>query len=137
MTTATTATVPESVEVLHHKLRSGTPEERADAAHKLAEIKSHEQTDIVVSVYDKLWRRVGTVGDYIELAADIPRNQTPTCDFVLKGGDGFSTDGPSAPDVNIPRLRQCRKELVGITVEVGPVRWAGFVDHTKYQFKKG
>ena len=54
MTTATTATVPESVEVLHHKLRSGTPEERADAAHKLAEIKSHEQTDIVVSVYDKL-----------------------------------------------------------------------------------
>jgi hypothetical protein len=130
-----TAAVPESAEVLHHMLRAGTLEERAHAANRLAEIKTAEQTDIVVTVYDKLWRRVGEIGDYQELAVGIPRNQTPTCDIILKGGDGFSQDGPSAPDINIPRLRQCRKELVGITVEVGPVRWAGFVDHTKYSFR--
>jgi hypothetical protein len=127
----------ELIEVLHSQLRSGTLEERARAAHDLADIKSAEQTDIVVTRHDKFWRRSGEIGDYEELSLDIPRNRTPTCDFTLKGGDGFSTDGPSAPDPHIPHLRNCRKELVGITVEVGAIRWAGFVDHTKYAYKGG
>lgn len=135
MTTATSQY--ELVEVLHSQLRSGTLSERTAAASKLAKIKSAEQTDITVSVYDKFWRRVGQIGDYIELDADIPRNTTPTCNFTLKGGDGVSLTGPSAGDQHIPRLRQCRKELVPITVEVGPVRWAGFVDHTKYSYRGG
>lgn len=134
---STTATVRESVEVLHQMLRTGTPEERAHAAHRLADIKSTEQTDIVVTVHDKFWQPVGEIGDYGELSLDIPRNVVPTCDMILKGGDGFSTSGPSAPDPHIPRLRQCRRELVGITVEVGSIRWAGFVDHTKYSFRDG
>lgn len=134
---STTTTVPESIEVLHHTLRTGTPEERAAAAHRLADIKSAEQTDIVVTVHDKFWQPVGEIGDYGELSLDIPRNVVPTCDLTLKGGDGFSTSGPSAPDPHIPRLRMCRKELVGITVEVGSIRWAGFVDHTKYSFRDG
>ena len=133
----TTATVPESIEVLHQALRTGTPEERAAAAHRLADIKSAEQTDITVTVYDKFWQQVGEIGDYGELSLDIPRNVVPTCDIILKGGDGFSTSGPSAPDPHIPRMRMCRKELVGITVEVGSIRWAGFVDHTKYSFRGG
>ncbi|MGB3484028.1 MAG: hypothetical protein WBB07_17655 [Mycobacterium sp.] len=135
MTTATQQY--ELVEVLHSQLRAGTLEQRAAAASQLAEIKATEQTEVVVTRYDKFWNRVGVIGDYMELTADIPRNTTPTCDFVVKGGDGISTEGPSAPDPHIPALRKCRKELVPITVEVGPVRWAGFVDHTKYNFKDG
>jgi hypothetical protein len=131
-----TATL-ERVEALHSDLRTGTLEQRANAAHQLADLKSAEQTDIVVTVHDKLWNEMGTIGDYEELSLDIPRNTTPTLDFKLKGGDGFSPDGPSAPDPHIPRLRKCRKELVGITVEVGSIRWAGFVDHTKYSYKDG
>lgn len=127
----------ELVEVLHTKLRSGTVEERAAAAHQLADIKSTEQTEIVVTRYDKFWRPVMEVGDYEELSLDIPRNTTPTLDLKLKGGDGFSLHGPAAPDPNIPGMRKCRKELVPITVEVGSIRWAGFVDHTKYSFKGG
>lgn len=136
MSTATKARY-ELVEVLHTQLRTGTLEQRAAAADKLAEIKTEQQTEIVFTRYDKFWRRAGQIGDYTELTAGIPRNLTPTCDFELKGGDGFSLDGPAAPDPNIPALRKCRKELVGITVEVGPVRWAGFVDHTKYSFRGG
>ena len=134
MTTATKQY--ELVEVLHTQLRTGSIEQRAAAAKELARVKQSEQTEVVVSVYDKFWRRVGQVGDYIELSADIPRNATPTCDFVLKGGDGSLT-GPAAGDQHIPRLRRCREELVPVTVEVGPVRWAGFVDHTKYSYKGG
>ena len=122
------------VEVLHTQLRTGTMEERAAAASKLADIKSRQQTEVVVTTYDNYWRRVGEIGDYAELSVDIPRNATPTCDLVLNGGQG-TEENPGDP--NIPRLRQCRKELVGITVEVGPVRWAGFVDHTKYSYKDG
>jgi hypothetical protein len=124
------------VEVLRTQLRTGTLEERTSAASKLADLASEQQTEIVVSRYDKFWQRVGTVGDYQELSVDIPRNTTPTCDFVLKGGDGTNV-GPAAQDNHIPAMRNCRKELVGITVEVGPIRWAGFVDHTKYSYKGG
>ena len=133
----TTTTELALAEVLHTQLRTGSLEQRAAAAHQLADIKSAEQTEIVVTVHDKFWNRVGEVGDYIELSADIPRNTTPTLDFTLKGGDGHSTTGQGAGDQHIPRLRQCRKELVGVTLEVGPIRWAGFVDHTKYAYKDG
>jgi len=129
--------VPESAEVLHHMLRNGTPEQAAAAAHRLADIKSAEATEIVVTVHDKLWNEVGQIGDYEELSLDIPRNKVPTCDLTLKGGDGFTTGLLSSPDPHIPRLRRCREELVGITVEVGNLRWAGFVDHTKYSFREG
>lgn len=135
MTTATQNI--ELIEVLHTNLRSGTPEQRAAAAHELADIKSAELNEVVVTRYDKFWNRASTIGDYIELSADIPRNNTPTLDFSLKGGDGSTDDSPSAQDPNIPALRKCRKELVGITLEVGNVRWAGFVDHTKYSYKQG
>jgi hypothetical protein len=127
----------ELIEVLHTDLRAGSLEQRAAAAHKLADIKSAEQTEIVVTRYDKFWRYCNEIGDYEELSLDIPRNETPSAKLTLKGGDGFSTFGPSAPDPNIPALRKCRKELVGITVEVGNIRWAGFVDHTKYSYKGG
>jgi hypothetical protein len=133
----TTTTGIEVIEVLHTQLRTGTPEERVAAADRLAEIKTSEQTDIVVTVHDKFWNPVSRIGDYQELTVDIPRNNTPTADIILKGGDGFSTYGDSAPDPNIPRLRKCRTELVGITIEVGNVRWAGFVDHTKYNYQNG
>lgn len=136
MATAT-KTKYDLVEVLHTNLRTGTPEQRAAAAAKLADIKSEQQTEIVITRHDKYWRPSGVIGDYEDLTLDIPRNTTPTCNFTLKGGDGFSTDGPSAPDPHIKPIRQCRDTLVGITVEAGPIRWAGFVDHTKLSYKNG
>ncbi len=133
--TTTTARDIEVIEILHSQLRTGNPAQRAKAAHELADIRSAEETDIVVTVHDKFWDATGEIGDYEELSLDIPRNKTPSLDLKLKGGDGFSTYGPAAPDPNIRKLRRCREELVGITVEVGAIRWAGFVDHTKYSYK--
>ena len=125
------------IEKLHEQLRYGTQEEAAAAAHQLADIQSAEDTEVVVTVHDKFWGEVGQIGDYIELSMDIPRNKVPTLDVILKGGDGFTTGLPTSPDPHIPRMRRCREELVGITVEVGNLREAFFVDHTKYSFRGG
>lgn len=127
----------QQVETLHSQLRYGTAEQRATAAHQLADIKSAEETEIVVTVHDKLWQPVGEIGDYEDLTADFPRNKVPTATLKLKGGDGFSKSGPSAPDPHIPRIKKCEDEFVGITIEVGSIRWAGFVDHAKYSFRDG
>lgn len=128
---------PPDVELLHAQLRNGTAEQRANAAHELAELQSREDTEVVVTVHDKFWQQVGEIGDYQELSLDIPRNKVPTLDIILKGGDGFTTGLPSSPDPHIPRLRKCREELVGLTVEVGNIRQAFIVDHTKYSYKGG
>ena len=125
------------IEKLHEQLRYGTQEEAAAAAHQLADIQSAEDTEVVVTVHDKFWGEVGQIGDYVELSMDIPRNKVPTLDVILKGGDGFTTGLPTSPDPHIPRMRRCREELVGITVEVGNLREAFFVDHTKYSFRGG
>ena len=49
---------------------------------------------------------------------DLPQ-YGPVWEIILNGGDGYSVEGESAPDPNIPALENCRKELVGITIEVG------------------
>lgn len=85
-----------------------------------------EPTDITVTVYDKLWSPIGVCGDYIELTASKPRNQVPVLMLTLKGTDPM-----------VPALRNCRNEVVGITVEVGGLRWAYTVEDTTYRLSEG
>lgn len=92
----------------------------------VARQKAAEPTELVVTVYDKLWRPIGEAGDYIELTASKPRNQVPVLTMKLKGNDRL-----------VPLLRKCRTEVVGITVEVGSIRWAYTVEETSYKLENG
>ena len=92
----------------------------------VARQKAAEPTELIVTVYDKLWRPIGEVGDYIELTASKPRNRVPVLTMKLKGNDRL-----------VPLLRKCRTEVVGITVEVGAIRWAYTVDETSYKLENG
>lgn len=85
-----------------------------------------EPTQITVTLYDKFWRPIAMVGDYIDLVASKPRNKVPVLTMTLKGTDPL-----------VPYLRNCRREVVGITVEVGALRWAYTVDETSYKLQDG
>ncbi|TXH47827.1 MAG: hypothetical protein E6Q97_26365 [Desulfurellales bacterium] len=126
-----------SVAELQQQLKSGDTYQQAQAAHQLAEIAAADRSEIVVTRYDKYWQPAGEIGSYLQLQAGIFRNMAPSGEIILNGGDGYSVEGESAPDHNIPALENCRKELVGITIEVGALRWAGFVDYTDYNFQGG
>lgn len=88
--------------------------------------KAAEPTQLVVTIYDKFWNRVGECGDYIDLSASQPRNGVPVLTLNLKGTD---------PMVAV--IRKCRYEVVGITVELGSVRWAYTVDSCSYTLDAG
>lgn len=92
----------------------------------LARQKAAEPTELIVTVYDKFWRPIGWLGDYISLTASKPRNQVPGLNISLKGTDPM-----------VAALRNCRKELVGITVEIGSLRWAYTVENTSYRLAEG
>lgn len=85
-----------------------------------------EPTQITVTLYDKFWRPIGMVGDYIDLVASKPRNKVPVLTMTLKGTDPL-----------VPYLRNCRREVVGLTVEVGAIRWAYTVEKTSYKLQDG
>lgn len=92
----------------------------------LARQKAAEPTEILVTVYDKFWKPIGVAGDYISLTASKPRNQVPVLNMTFKGTDPL-----------VPILRKCRREVVGITVEIGALRWAYTVDQTSYKLNEG
>lgn len=85
-----------------------------------------EPTELVVRVYDKFWKPIGEAGDYMELSASHPRNQVPVLNMTFKGNDPL-----------VPLLRKCRKEVVGITIEVGALRWAYTVDTATLKLNQG
>ena len=92
----------------------------------VARKKAAEPTEIVVSIYDKFWNKIGEVGDYITLTASKPRNQVPVLSMTLKGGDPL-----------VPIMRKCRREVVGITIEIGAIRWAYTVEETSLKLQDG
>jgi hypothetical protein len=85
-----------------------------------------EPTELVVKVYDKFWNCIGECADYIELSASQPRNGVPVLNLTIKGDDQL-----------VPLIRKCRYEVVGITVELGSVRWAFTVDTCSYTLDNG
>ena len=92
----------------------------------IAREKAAEPTQILVTVYDKFWRPIGECNDYIDLMASRPRNQVPVLTMTLKGLDPL-----------VPIMRNCRTEVVGITVEVGALRWAYTVDSATFKLDSG
>lgn len=114
-----------SLDDLRSSLASSEPQAIRDATI-FARRQAAEPTEITVTVYDKFWRPVAGCGDYIELTTTYPRNNVPVLALTLKGSDPL-----------VPIMRKCRKELVGITVEVGALRWAFTVDETTYKLSNG
>lgn len=97
-----------------------------DTATLFARAKAAEPTEVLVTVYDKFWRVVGEAHDYIDLTASHPRNNTPVLTMTFKGTDPL-----------VPLLRKCRREVVGLTVEIGAIRWAYTVDTAAYKLDNG
>ncbi len=92
----------------------------------VARTKAAEPTQITVTVYDKFWKPIGESHDYIDLTASHPRNGVPVLQMTFKGTDPL-----------LPLLRKCRTEVVGLTVEVGALRWAYTVDTATYKLDAG
>ena len=115
------------LETLNRELLYGDPISRADAAEKLANRKTATDTTWTVTVYDKLWRPVGTVGDdMLELSGTDPRNNLPTGTLKLKG---------DSPLLGV--METCQHTMVGITVETAGLRFAYYVDTFDYDFEDG
>lgn len=111
------------------QLRTGLQTSDAAAvetATLAARVEQAAPTEIVVEVYDKFWRRIGEAGDYISLNCTKPRNQTPVLQMQFKGSDPL-----------VPILRNCRNEVVGLTVSIGALRWAFTVDKAAYRLTDG
>jgi hypothetical protein len=106
------------------QLTTGTPYQKVDAAHKLAEYKSTVDKEFIVTVYDKLWVPIREVGDdMISITGTDPRNDLPTATLVLKGNSDL-----------IGTMMSCRETMVGITVETQGLRFAYYVDTFDYTF---
>ncbi len=97
-----------------------------NTATLFARAKAAEPTEIIVTVYDKFWRKIGEAGDYIDLTSSHPRNNVPVLQMTFKGSDPL-----------VPLLRACRTEVVGLTIEVGAIRWAFTVDTASYKLDNG
>lgn len=96
------------------------------AATLAARIDAAAPTEITVTVYDKFWKPLGECHDYIDLTASKPRNKVPVLTMNLKSSDPL-----------VPLIRKCRKEVVGITVEIGSLRWAFTVDTAAHKMTGG
>lgn len=105
-------------------LQSSDPFRIATAAEMAAAMQDTDAREIVVHVCDKYWKRIGEAGDRISLQATKPRNQIPTVELVLPGDSWLKK-----------YVRNCRKELVGIEVQVGELKWAAVVDTASYRLQ--
>lgn len=100
-------------EALKAKLQSDA-RTAVSAADMMAAAELAAPTDILVTLYDKVYGTRGEVGDYISLQAALPRHLVPTGELRLKGED------PLAPAVLL-----CHEEVVPITIEIGHLLWSG------------
>lgn len=118
---------PTELELLKEQLLYGDPITSADAAETLATLKTPIDSEWTVTVYDKMWRAIGQVGDdMIELSGTDPRNNLPTATLVLKGDS-----------VYIGVMQDCKNTMVGVTVETAGMRYAYYVDTFDWEFADG
>jgi len=120
-----------SLDELNRMLWQGDPITAAAAAEQVAQIQAVPVTggaipDWRITIYDKFWRPIGTIGDYIECSGLDPRNNMPTAQLKVKGNDPFITT-----------FMACEKTMVGITMETEGLRFAFYVDTFDYEFKQG
>lgn len=112
---------------LNTQLLEGDLITRGEAAEALARQRTKADTAWTITIFDKLWTPVGVLGDdLIELQGDDPRNDLGTATIKVKGDSRF-----------IGHLMTCASTMVGITVEVGGLRWAYYVDTFDWEFQGG
>lgn len=108
-------------------LQTGNPGQIARTARALTEAKSKVDTSFRFTVYDKLWKPMGGIGsDLLEGSGTDPRNDTPTGRIVLKGSSQL-----------IPLFMDCRKTMVGVTVETADLRYAFYTKRHEYAYEDG
>lgn len=103
----------------------------AAAAEQLSEMGEAPITggtvpDWTIRVFDRFWRELGVIGDYIECSGMDPRNNLPSATLKLKGDDPF-----------LDIMEQCEKTMVGVTIETEGCRWAFYVDTFDLIFEDG
>lgn len=98
------------------ELDSGNRYREAEAAERLAEAFSSDDTEYTITVCDKLWNEVDKVGDYIEVSGTIPRNQAPQATLTLKSDHHL-----------VPMFRTCVQTMVGVIIETGGISEAFYV----------
>lgn len=127
-----TITLPEpegkvELERLRQGLLYGDLIAAAGAAEELAEMRSVVDQTWFISVYDKLWVKIGELGeDLISLSGADPRNGLPTAELKIKG-ESWLTD----------TFMSCKTTMVGVTVETGGLRLPFYVDTFDYEFEDG
>jgi hypothetical protein len=110
--------------VLNSMLMNGTVQQIAEASERIADFKTDPRFEFTVSIEDKFWRTIDEEGDFIELDGTDVRNDTPTATLKLKGASKF-----------IHPMMNCRKEMVGVIVTTGGMRYAYYVDSHEYSWE--
>ncbi len=117
----------QDLELLKQQLLHGDPLTSATAAEKLAEQNSAVDQRWHVSVYDKMWVKVGELGDdMISLQGADPRNKMSSAQLKIKG-DSWLVD----------TFMQCMTTHVGVVVETAGIRFAFYVDTFDYEYDNG
>lgn len=107
-------------------LESGVPHREAEAAEKLAQAFTSEDTSYNITVYDKFWKFIGFANDYIEVSGTIPRNQAPQATLKL-GSDHWL----------VPYFAECRNTMVGVVIETAGIREAFYVKRFRRKLDNG
>ena len=128
MVTAPPPAIPASgpVQDVFKAITSGDPLAASDAAWRVAQAQSTPSTDIVVTLYDRVYNVVGEVNDYKSLTYTFARNVMGTATMVLKHSDPL-----------VEQVMLCHEQVVPITIQNGSMRWSGRVEYVDYQMKDG
>src|SRR5215207_1671591 len=114
MPTATT----EEIVKLNDQLLHGDLITRAMAADDLANTEAPTNRDWIITVCDKFWTPVGSIGeDILELTGTDPRNAVPSATLKIKGSSEY-----------VDMFTTCTDTMVGVIVETGGIRMPFYVD---------
>lgn len=111
-----------TVAELNNRIRYGDAPTIAAAAEELAQQVTKIDPEFYITVYDKFWNPIDAVGEFIQHSGTDPRNNLPTATLQLKGNDPL-----------IATFMNCRKTMVGVTVETGGQRFAFYCDVHDYE----
>jgi hypothetical protein len=109
-------------EALRAKLQSDA-RTAVSAADMMAAAELASPTDILVTIYDKVYNVRGECNDYVSLQAAFPRHQVETGQLVMKGEDSLA-----------PAALLCHDEVVPVTIEIGHLLWSGRIKVAKDRF---
>ncbi len=108
----------QEIERWKRDLDSGNRYREAEAAERLAEAFSSDDTDYNIIVCDKFWDEIDTANDYIEVSGTIPRNKAPQATLTLRSDHHL-----------VPTFRTCEQTMVGVIIETGGISEAFYVKH--------